>query len=219
MKAIRLILVGPPGCGKGTQAKRIEDKFKIIQLSTGDMLRKAVAEGTPAGVKAKAIMEAGQLVPDDLIISMVGDRIAQPDCQAGFILDGFPRTLAQAQALDRSLKARGLRIDAVIEIRVPDEDLVERITGRFTCAQCGQGYHDRFQKPAREGICDKCGGSQFTRRADDNAETVRTRLKAYHEMTESIIPHYERQDILRVVDGRQGIDQVSEAVSAVVAAL
>jgi adenylate kinase len=217
MKAIRLILVGPPGCGKGTQAKRIEDKFTIIQLSTGDMLRKAVAEGTPAGVKAKALMEGGQLVPDDLIISMVGDRIAQPDCQAGFILDGFPRTLAQAQSLDRTLKARGLRIDAVIEIRVPDEDLVERITGRYTCAQCGQGYHDRFQKPAVDGVCDNCGSTEFKRRADDNAETVTTRLAQYHAQTAPILPYYQEHGVLKTVDGMADIDVVTKEIEAILA--
>jgi adenylate kinase len=216
---VRLVLVGPPGCGKGTQAKRIEEGFGLVQLSTGDMLRQAVAAGTKVGLEAKEVMAQGKLVSDQIIIAMVGDRIEAPDCAKGFILDGFPRSIPQAEALDAMLKGKKASLSGVIEIRVPDEALVERITGRFTCAKCGSGYHDAFQRPKKDGVCDKCGGTEFTRRADDNAETVRTRLAAYHATTAPIVGYYGKAGLLKVVDGSKEIDEVSRAISQVVKSL
>ncbi len=211
-----LILLGPPGAGKGTQAKRLEDSLGIVQLSTGDMLRAEVAAGSDVGAKAKAVMEAGGLVSDDIIIDIISGRIEQDDCKNGFILDGFPRTTPQAEALDAMLAEKGLGMDHVIEMQVDDEAMVERITGRFTCAQCGAGYHDTFQRPKVDGVCDKCGGTEFTRRADDNAETVRSRLGAYHEQTAPIISYYEKQGVLKSVDGMAAIDAVTEQLNAIV---
>ncbi|MBW7851292.1 MAG: adenylate kinase [Rhodospirillales bacterium] len=208
--------MGPPGGGKGTQAKILQDRYGIIQLSTGDMLRAAVASGSEVGRQAKAVMEAGKLVSDELIIDMISQRIDQPDCQNGFILDGFPRTVPQAEALDRMLAEKGLKLAFAIEIRVPDDYIVERITGRFSCAKCGAGYHDKFQKPKKDGVCDVCGGTEFIRRADDNAETVKKRLDAYHAQTAPIIPYYGGKSILRVVDGTQSIDQVTGQLVGIV---
>ncbi len=210
-----LILLGPPGAGKGTQAKLVQDKYKIVQLSTGDMLRAEVAAGSELGRKAKAIMEKGELVPDELIIKMIEGRIAKPDCKNGFILDGFPRTIPQAEALDTMLKAAGLKIDHVVEMRVDDEAMVSRITGRFACAKCGAGYHDTLQAPKTKGVCDKCGGSEFTRRADDNAETVRSRLKAYHAQTAPIAGHYRKKGNLKGVDGMAPIPEVTRQIAAI----
>ncbi|TAN58974.1 MAG: adenylate kinase [Rhodospirillales bacterium] len=215
----RIVLIGPPGCGKGTQAKRIEEATGMVQLSTGDMLRAAVAAGTPIGQQAKAVMEAGKLVSDELIIGMVADRIKQPDCAKGFILDGFPRSIPQAEALGRMLAENKQPMNGAIEIRVPDQFIVERITGRFTCAKCGAGYHDKFQKPAKDGVCDKCGATEFSRRKDDNEETVRTRLGAYHEVTSPIVGFYEGVGILKVVDGTQSIDQVTKSIMGVLESL
>jgi adenylate kinase len=209
---MRLLLLGPPGAGKGTQAERIAARYGIPHLSTGDMLREAVAADTEVGRRAKSIMDAGRLVPDDVMIRLVAERIAQPDCAGGFILDGFPRTLAQAEALDRLLQERGLELDLVLEIAVDDEALIERISGRFACARCGAGYHDRFKQPEVPGVCDACGGREFVRREDDNAETVRARLEAYHAQTAPLLPYYRERSLLSVVDGMAAIDQVTAQV-------
>ena len=206
---MNILLLGAPGAGKGTQAQRLEARYQMVQLSTGDMLRAAVASGSDLGRKAKEIMDAGQLVPDDLVISMISERIDQPDCANGFILDGFPRTTAQAEALDAMLGEKGLKLDAVVQIKVDEEALVERITGRFSCANCGAGYHDKFQQPQKEGVCDRCGGTEFVRRDDDNEETVRNRMAAYRAQTAPILPHYEAQGLLLGVDGMADIDDVS----------
>jgi adenylate kinase len=211
---MNLILLGPPGAGKGTQAKRLEDRHSLVQLSTGDMLRAVVASGVPLGQQAKEIMAAGRLMPDELMIEMIADRISKPDCATGFILDGFPRTVPQAEALDRMLEEKGLKLDHVIEMKVDDAALVERITGRYTCAKCGQGYHDKFQKPKADGVCDVCGSTEFTRRADDNAETVTTRLAAYHKQTAPILPYYKERGVLETVDGMADIDVVTEQIEA-----
>jgi adenylate kinase len=213
---MRLILLGPPGGGKGTQAKRLQDDYGLVQLSTGDMLRAAVASGSEIGKKAKAVMAAGQLVSDDIVIGIISDRIRQSDAQKGFILDGFPRTVAQAEALDVMLSEQNIAIDAAIEIQVPDELIVERITGRFTCAKCGAGYHDKFQRPKIDGKCDACGASDFTRRADDNAETVRSRLDAYHAQTAPILPFYGKKGVLKVVDGTLPIAEVTKRLKDIV---
>ncbi len=213
---MHLILLGPPGGGKGTQAKRLQDEYGLVQLSTGDMLRAAVASGSEIGKQAKAVMEAGKLVSDDIVIGIIADRIKQPDAKKGFILDGFPRTVAQAEALDKMLTERKLKIDAAIEVRVPDTMIVERITGRFTCAKCGAGYHDKFQRPKADGVCDACGGREFVRRADDNAATVQSRLDAYHAQTAPILPFYDKKGVLKVVDGTLPIEEVTKRLRDIV---
>jgi adenylate kinase len=209
---INLILLGPPGAGKGTQAKTIAAKHGLIQLSTGDMLRAAVAAGSGIGRKAKAIMDRGELVPDEIVVEIVSARLGQADCRGGVIFDGFPRTLQQAAALDGVLKRKRLKLDAVIELKVNDDQLVARIAGRFTCAQCGAGYHDRFRQPRTAGICDVCGSTAFLRRPDDTVETVTRRLMVYYRETSPLVGYYYCKGNLRTVDGMGSIESVAAAI-------
>ena len=211
---MNLILLGPPGAGKGTQAEVLVAKRGLVQLSTGEMLRAAVKAGTEVGKKAKAIMEAGGLVSDDIVIGIISDRIDQPDCAKGFILDGFPRTLNQAAALDKLLKDKGKTLDTVIEMKVKDDVLVDRISGRFSCAKCGAGYHATNKRPKVEGKCDACGSTEFSRRADDNAETVKNRLMAYYRETAPLIGYYFAKGKLQSVDGMAQIDEVTKEIGA-----
>ncbi len=212
---INLILLGPPGAGKGTQSARLERERGMAQLSTGDMLRAAVKAGTPIGLKAKAVMAAGELVSDDIVSGLIGERLDELGNDTGVIFDGYPRTEAQAHALDGLLKERGRTLDHVIELMVDEDALVDRITGRFTCANCGAGYHDRYKLPAKEGVCDVCGSTEFKRRPDDNEETVRTRMAEYRAKTAPILPLYDARGIVSRVDGMASIESVATAIDAV----
>ncbi len=212
---MNLILLGPPGAGKGTQASRLEKQRGLVQLSTGDMLRAAVAAGTPTGLAAKAVMDAGELVSDAIVNGILSDRLDQPDARAGFILDGYPRTAAQALALDAMLAAKGLTLDHVIELEVDEDALVDRITGRFTCTVCGEGYHDRYKLPKVADTCDVCGSHSFKRRVDDTAETVRTRMAEYRAKTAPILPHYDAMGLVVRVDGMAAMDAVARSIDAV----
>ncbi|MGC2199088.1 MAG: adenylate kinase [Stellaceae bacterium] len=214
---MNIILLGPPGSGKGTQAKRIEQTHGIVQLATGDMLRATTDSDTAFGRRVKAIMDSGQLVPDDIIVQMIDRRIAQPDCGRGFILDGFPRNVPQARALDAMLAEHNLKLDHVILLEVDEAALVERLSGRFTCTQCGASYHDRYNQPRVEGVCDVCGGREFLRRADDRPEAVRARLEVYRAQTAPILPYYRERGILRTVDGMADIDEVTREIEALLA--
>lgn len=211
-----VILLGPPGAGKGTQARMLEEDFGLIQLSTGDLLRSAVAAGTPAGLAAKAVMEAGSLVSDDIVLAVLQDRMAQPDVGKGIILDGFPRTDGQAAALDVLLVGAGQKVTAAISLEVDDAAMVDRVSGRSTCATCGEGYHDTFKRPAKEGVCDKCGGTAFKRRADDTAETVRARLQAYHAQTAPLIAYYEGKGVLQRIDAMKDIAAIRGVLHSIV---
>ncbi len=211
-----LILLGPPGAGKGTQARLLEDRFGLVQLSTGDLLRSAVAAGTEAGKAAKSVMEAGGLVSDDIVLAILKDRMTEADVAKGVILDGFPRTSGQAEALDALLSEAGKAVDSVISLEVEDDAMVTRISGRFTCGDCGEGYHDTFKPTKTEGVCTKCGSTAFKRRADDNAETVRERLSAYHAQTAPLIAYYDNKGVLTRVDAMGQIDAITEALGNVV---
>lgn len=211
-----LILLGPPGAGKGTQARMLEQQFGLVQLSTGDLLRAAVAAGTAAGQQAQAVMQAGGLVGDEIVLAILRDRMAAPDTARGVILDGFPRTAVQAGALDDLLAGNGQRVTAVISLEVDDHAMIARVAGRHTCAGCGEGYHDEFKLPAQAGVCDRCGGTAFTRRADDNAETAGARLAAYHAQTAPLIAYYEARGTLRRIDAMADIAAVGQGLAGIV---
>jgi adenylate kinase len=212
---MNIILLGPPGAGKGTQASRLVEDRAMVQLSTGDMLRAAVSAGTEIGLKAKAVMAAGELVSDEIVDGILSARLDESDIARGFILDGYPRTAVQAASLDRALAQKGMKLDHVIELEVDEDALVDRITGRFTCAKCNTPYHDRYKLPVVAETCDVCGSREFKRRADDNEEAVRTRMAEYRAKTAPILPHYEAQSIVRRVDGMAGVDEVSAAIAAI----
>jgi len=211
---MRLIFLGPPGAGKGTQAKMLIDRYQIPQISTGDILRAAVKEGTPMGKKAKEFMEAGKLVTDDIVIGIMQDRLKQPDCAKGFILDGFPRTVAQAEALDAMLKELNMPLDKVLALTVPDEELLKRLTGRRTCKSCGQMYHVVFDPPKKEGVCDKCGGELY-QRADDNEETIKNRLSVYHSQTSPLLDYYSKKGLLSEIDGTSSPEEIFKKLLSV----
>ena len=213
--AINIILLGPPGAGKGTQATRLVETHGMVQLSTGDMLRAAVKAGTPVGMQAKTVMDAGGLVSDDIVSALIDEKLSSMGENEGAIFDGYPRTQAQAEALDDILTARGRTLDHVIELEVDEDALVDRITGRFTCASCGEGYHDRYKLPKAEGVCDKCGGTEFKRRPDDNEETVRTRMAEYRAKTAPILPIYDARGIVSRVDGMADMDAVTTQIEGI----
>lgn len=213
---MNLILLGPPGAGKGTQAEKLAADHGLVQLSTGAMLRAAVKAGTEVGLKAKAIMDKGGLVSDDIVVRIIKDRIAEPDCENGFILDGFPRTLPQAAALEKMLKSGKRKLDAVVELKVDDDALTERISGRYSCAKCDAGYHDTFKTPKVKGVCDTCGSKEFKRRPDDTAETVKTRLFEYYKQTSPLIGYYYAKNLLETVDGMGKIDKVGQDIDAAI---
>lgn len=211
---MNLVLLGPPGTGKGTQARRLQRLYGVIQLSTGDMLRAAAAAGSELGKKVRTIIEAGALVPDEIMVEMISLRLEKPDRANGFVLDGFPRTTPQADAFDKMLAQKGMKLDRVIEIKVDDAVLIERIVGRFSCARCGAGYHEKFRRPRVDGVCDSCGSTEFTRRKDDNVETVRARLEAYHRQTAPLLPYYREKGLLETVDGTGSIAEVAGRIEA-----
>jgi adenylate kinase len=211
---MNIILLGPPGAGKGTQAARLQANRGMVQLSTGDMLREAVAAGTPTGLQAKAIMEKGELVSDEIVSALIGERLDSSGGE-GAIFDGYPRTQAQAEALDQLLAKRGRRLDYVIELGVDEDALVKRITGRFSCAKCGTGYHDTFKQPKVPGVCDACGSTEFVRRKDDNEQTVRTRMAEYRAKTEPILPYYKQRGLVRKIDGMASVDEVAAQIDAI----
>jgi adenylate kinase len=213
---VNIILLGPPGAGKGTQAQRLVERFGMRQLSTGDMLRAAVKAQTAVGLKAKAVMERGELVSDEIVSALIGEELDAMGAGVGAIFDGYPRTAAQAESLDAILGSRGRRLDHVVELEVDEDALVERITGRYTCATCGKGYHDKFEQPRVAGVCDKCGGTEFKRRPDDNEATVRTRMAEYRAKTAPILPVYEARDLVRRVDGMAAMDDVTAAIAAII---
>ena len=213
---MNLILLGPPGAGKGTQASRLVKERGLVQLSTGDMLRAAVAAKTPVGLQAKSVMESGGLVSDEIVNGILSERLDHDDARRGFILDGYPRTNVQALALDAMLAEKGLALDFVIELEVDEDALVDRITGRYTCAKCGEGYHDRHKQPKVAGVCDSCGATEFKRRPDDNAETVRTRMAEYRAKTAPILPHYEARGLVSRVDGMADMDAVATSIDLVI---
>ena len=212
---LHVVLTGAPGCGKGTQARLLKERVAIPHLSTGEMLRAEAQTGSPLGLEIKALIDGGNLVPDEMIIKMLKKRIEEDDCKNGFILDGFPRTLPQAEALDKMLQEKGITLDAVIEIQVPDEIIMERILGRYACMKCGQGYHDKYQKPKVYGVCDNCGGTEFYRRIDDNRTTVQNRLVNYRALTYPTIPYFEKKGLLRCVDGTASIPAVAAKIDSI----
>jgi adenylate kinase len=215
---MNIILLGPPGAGKGTQAARLVDERGMVQLSTGDMLRAAVKAGTPTGLKAKGVMDAGELVSDEIVSGIIGEALDALSPKTGVIFDGYPRTAAQADALDMILSSRNRHLDYVVELLVDEDALVERITGRFTCAKCNAGYHDKFQQPQATGVCDSCGSTEFKRRLDDNEETVRTRMDEYRKKTAPILPIYEARGLVRKVDGMADIAEVTAAIEGILGA-
>jgi adenylate kinase len=212
---VKIVLLGPPGAGKGTQAKRLEEARGLVQLSTGDMLRAAVARQTEYGKRAKAVMERGALVSDDIVVAIIAERLDQPGLKRGFVLDGFPRNVAQAEALDKMLQAKGMKLDSAIEMKVDDEALVERISGRFACAKCGKSYHDRFDPPKTPSVCDACGSTEFVRRADDTEATVRSRLEVYNRQTAPLVEYYAAQGKLKTVNGMASMDEVTQQIEEV----